>query len=235
MSARPRCARRSRRWARSPGWSTGHRGRGRTGGRSARAGEEGGRRQRLRADQPGCGVRRGMRVGRGMLSLRSRRFNVAGRSRASPRRTWKKPKQSSRPVMTIRETEGTGRSVSARGGLTAILVRRDLKERDESKKRTCWKVDIIIGSPRPPIGITALRHGPALPWDPRRGSPLTVPKLRGNNQLPFPANPHGPDSRSQHNDDLARPLHEVSATHCQTPTRPIPECRGTSPSRRRPA
>jgi hypothetical protein len=49
--------------------------------------------------------------------------------------------------MTIRETEGTGRSVSARGGLTAILVRRDLKERDESKKRTIWKVDIIISSP----------------------------------------------------------------------------------------
>jgi len=50
--------------------------------------------------------------------------------------------------MMIRETEGTGRSVSARGGLTAILVRRDLKEKggpsDESKKRTCWKVDIII-------------------------------------------------------------------------------------------
>lgn len=166
MSARPRCARRSRRWARSPGWSTGHRGRGRTGGRSARAG---GRKGAGVSDcgqtSQGCGVRRGMRVGRGMrIHVRSRRFNVAGRSRASPRRTWKKPKQSSRPgMMTIRETEGTGRSVSARGGLTAILVRRDLKERDESKKRTCWKVDIIISSPLP-IGITALRRTPA--WHP---------------------------------------------------------------------
>lgn len=168
MSARPRCARRSRRWARSRGWSTGHRGRGRTGGRSARAeGRKGAGVSYCGQTSQGCGVRRGLRVGRGMrIYVGSRRFNVAGRSRASPRRTWKKPKQSSRPgMMMIRETEGTGRSVSARGGLTAILVRRDLKENSggvSGRRGQSGKLTSFIS--RIAIRITALRRTPA--WHP---------------------------------------------------------------------